>query len=1058
MSGVESAALRLGSAVVGQVARTWLGRKRAEVRRGADLTELIGFRFGGLRERDRRGLHRRLDEVAEHVGDRLEQLCDREFAALPEHERVAALDAVADALAEADLSDTALLGADLDPVRLARRVRRQVPPAAPRTGLGEVGRALFDRALDDGCVQLVHLVRELPEYDARLAEESLRRATGILAEVREVLDRLPVTSLDAPSGTDHDEAFRRRYLDLLARHHDDLELIGVSVRNFRPRTRLSVAYLSLTVSGGLPKPDHHEHWLTGHDDRARSLRVEAALSLTQRTLVRGDAGSGKSTLLRWIAVRAARGDFGPDLASWNDRVPVLIKLRSHAGGALPRPEDFLDEPDGPMPGPAPEGWMHRQLTAGRVVLLVDGVDELTAAERPKVRRWLDALLTSYPDTRIVITSRPAAAGTKWLRSEGFTTVDLEQLTPGDVREFLRRWHDALLAADTGALPFSRAEVEQQHRGLLAKLDARPHLRSLARSPLMCAMLCALNLDRGGELPRDRKGLYEAALEMILDRRDSVREIPSTVALEYRDKLVLLQELAFWLNLNGRAELPREQALALLAAKTAEPEAVLTHLIERSGVIREPAEGRVDFVHRTFQEFLAARKAADESHVGLLVQKAHSDQWRETVIMSAGLLNRRGRADLLNGVLDRADSGRPKPRRRLRLLAAACRESAHDLPPEVSDRLDAAIGALVPPRSHRESQSLATIGEPVLDRLPDDLSALTEAQAAATVRTVALVNGPEALHKLSRFAADERAAVQRELAERWPLFEPESYARSVLANAPLDGGDLFVREWGLLPHLHHVRELADLNVSVTGSGEHGLSPLSHARHLSALSLHDAGEISLRPLEEHLGLQSVMLDTRVRFHDLDVLSGLRQLTDLVLVQQAPFEDLSFLEGCPPLRGLALSSKPLDVDYGPAASIKSLYYLHVYNVHRASALRPFSTHKGLNSLSVSTSDTSGLAEVLPNFTGIRELYVFMGSLTDLEPLPSMELAKLVLSRHPPTLDLTPVRSMSSLRDLHLSYCDGLDLAPLADLDLRLKLHRRGTYRGLDQLGPGVRVTWIR
>ncbi|WP_433871630.1 NACHT domain-containing protein [Saccharopolyspora sp. CA-218241] len=786
MSGVEGAALRLGSAVVGQVARTWLGRKRTEVRRGADLTDLIGFRFGGLRERDRRGLHRRLDEVAEHVGDRLEQLCDREFAALPEHERVAALDAVADALAEADLSDTALLSADLDPLRLAGQVRRQVP-TEPGAGLGEAGRALFDRALDDGCAQLVHLVRELPEYDARLAEESLRRATAVLAEVQEVLDRLPATSLEAPSGTDHDEAFRRRYLDLLARHHDDLELIGVSVRNFRPRTRLSVAYLSLTVRGNLPARAGHEHWFPDHDDRARSLRAEAALSLARRTLVRGEAGSGKTTLLRWIAVHAARGDFGPHLTEWNGCVPVLVKLRSYAGRSLPRPEEFLAEPGCPPTGPVPEGWMHRQLLAGRALLLVDGVDELTTTERPKVRRWLDALLTSYPDTRIVITSRPAAAGTKWLRSEGFTTVDLEQLTPGDVREFLDRWHAALLAADTGSLPFSRTEVEQQHRALLAKLYARPHLRSLARSPLMCAMLCALNLDRGGELPRDRKSLYEAALEMVLDRRESLREIRSSVALEYRDKLVLLQELAFWLNLNGRSEIPRDRAIVLLAAKSAEPEANLDHLIERSGVIREPAEGRIDFVHRTFQEFLAARKAADESHVGLLVDKAHSDQWRETVVMAAGLLNRRGRADLIDGVLDRADSGKPRLRRRLRLLAATCRESAHDLPPEASARLDGAIGALLPPRSRRESQSLATIGDTMLDRLPDDLRALTDAQAAATVRTVALINGPEALHKLSCFAEDGRPRVQVELTEAWPLFEPESYARSVLADAPLFGG-------------------------------------------------------------------------------------------------------------------------------------------------------------------------------------------------------------------------------------------------------------------------------
>jgi len=56
-------------------------------------------------------------------------------------------------------------------------------------------------------------------------------------------------------------------------------------------------------------------------------------------------------------------------------------------------------------------------------------------------------------------------------------------------------------------------------------------------------------------------------------------------------------------------------------------------VERTGIIREPFVNRIDFTHRTFQEFLAARAALDEGDIGMLVQSGHNDQWREVVLLA-----------------------------------------------------------------------------------------------------------------------------------------------------------------------------------------------------------------------------------------------------------------------------------------------------------------------------------------------------------------------------------------------------------------------------------------
>jgi NACHT domain len=424
----------------------------------------------------------------------------------------------------------------------------------------------------------------------------------------------------------------------------------------------------------------------------------------------------------------------------------------------------------PLVDVLPEGWVHRQLGSGRVLLLVDGVDELVPAQRPAVRRWLRGLLTEYPRLRVVVTSRPGAADRGWLAAEKFAPVLLERMSPLDVAAFCRRWHDAMRdAAQRSAvtLPCRVDELPEYERALLRQLDGRRHLRELVSSPLLCAMLCALNLDRRQQLPPDRMALYRDALALLLERRDAEREVPASriVVLDAGSKLAILQHVAWRLSLAGPAELPREDVLELVARAVARmPNVeysaadVLQHLLDRSGVIREPVLGRVNFVHRTLQEYLAAKEAVEDQTVDALVTRAHLDQWWETIVMAVGHATPERRAVLLNGVLNRADA-EPKHRRRLRLLAAACLDTAQMVDPEVTSRVEAAVDELVPPRGQNETPSLALAGGRVLRRLPSALDGLSDASAAACVKTAALIGGHEALRLLARWAPDPRRAVR-----------------------------------------------------------------------------------------------------------------------------------------------------------------------------------------------------------------------------------------------------------------------------------------------------------
>ncbi|WP_399476872.1 hypothetical protein [Streptomyces sp. TRM68367] len=73
-------------------------------------------------------------------------------------------------------------------------------------------------------------------------------------------------------------------------------------------------------------------------------------------------------------------------------------------------------------------------------------------------------------------------------------------------------------------------------------------------------------------------------------------------------------------------------LPALPAAAAQGDAgqILRHLVVRSGLLREPGAGTVEFVHRTFQDHLGAKTAVEDGDFGLLVRGAADTQWADVV--------------------------------------------------------------------------------------------------------------------------------------------------------------------------------------------------------------------------------------------------------------------------------------------------------------------------------------------------------------------------------------------------------------------------------------------
>ncbi|GGQ11248.1 ATP-binding protein [Streptomyces griseomycini] len=941
----ETAALRLGTAVANAAGKLWLGGKQQEQERLLSMEELVRVRVRGVRLQ--REVRQQFEQITNAVFDRLEPFLKHAFQSLEEGGRQAVIDGVVDTFTRADLSDEALLAANAHPAELIRYITGST--SAP-VGLSEAESRLYEVLFAECVEYYVRIVRSLPVFEERAAGELLARTATLGAEVAGILERLPDRSLFAPDGTDHDTAFRRRYLELVSRDLDEVELFRqTSDQATAPRVRLSVAYVSLRATGDdgkrqrvaryLPpvRPDM-SYWEEAGGESS-GMRVEAALSGAPRVLLRGEAGSGKTTLLRWLAIMAARGAFKGELADWNGLTPIFIKLREYSGRTPPNPEAMLDGIAGPITGIMPRGWVERQLDGGKVLLLIDGVDELLDRERRGVRDWLRKLLGQYGGVRVVVTSRPAAASADWLCREEFAALHLDRMTPPDLAAFVRQWHQAVRELG-GELPCAVDELPQYEHSLLTSLKDRAHLQSLAGTPLLAAMLCAMHLNRGRQLPRDRMELYRNALHTLVHDRDADRNVPSAVdsKLSLSDKLVILRDLAWRLSDNNRSETDLERAAAYVAAKlramrhldVLDGDQVLEQLRHRSGILRSPAEGRVDFVHRTFQEYLAAEEAAEEDRIGNLVGRAHLDLWRETIIMVAGHANTRQREELLGGILDRAKE-EARHARTLRLLAAACQETLPSVSSGLADRLDEAVTKLLPARRQTDPPALAAVGSSLLRWLPRSLGQLTEKAAKQTVRTVALIGGEKSREILAGYVGDERKGVIDELIRAWDYFDADAYVDDVLSRLPLAEREVSINHSGqlrvasqldLLTHVrieHPVRELGFL------------AEFPPLRQLWVSAMREEADLSV--LQAHPDLEQLLLFGTGSVRGLSILSGLKKLSWLALPVSEGL-DLATLRLNSKLWFLSLSRIEAKDDLRPLTELAGLRDLHLVGVDKVMA----------------------------------------------------------------------------------------------------------------------------
>lgn len=832
------------------------------------------------------------------------------------------------------------------------------------------------------------------------------------------------------------------YTRLVREKSHKIRLFGLDLREDDQTYDLMTGFVDLTVETA-DRTERSPSLPDQSSERISWNRMDTLVKERSRVLLEGPAGSGKSTLMQWLTLTWLN-------TPGDTPTPFLIRLREFTAGqtlTLPRPVDFITILAPPYSGRLP-GWELEVLADGWAAVLVDGIDEIPEQLRDEALQWLADLANAYPRAYFVVTTRPAGLAEPWRRclveAYDFTKATINPMSTEQVSTFIDRWHQAA----AGRPHADSEELQEGGESLKQAIRWRRDLSHITTTPLLCAMVCALYRADNRALPRNRTALYERACAMLLEKRDTQQRIQTfPVALTREQIEPFLTEIALWMLINKQRSIPRADALGLVAEvlprvqiHDAPPkwkpdaEEFLRHIVVRAGVLQEPTMELLEFVHPSFQDFLAAKGVFQKSYLAHLIENAHDPMYQDVAVMAVShAQNDRDRQDeLLERLIERAQRD-GKQKRQLHLLAAACIADAAMVDPKWVKLVQQKNKTFLPPRSNREAQVLADAGEFTLDLLADvgRSRRFTTAEAAATTEAIGLLGGGgEVGMRILRTLAERFGSrISWELATAWhQVPDPQEFLDKVLVHGDFSTTCIQINSPELVPLLPALPGLRSLGLP--GALNEGLPSLS----IKMLRT-DGFRLAALPDLPHLN------ELELESADIPFLARIPRFQQLAMltIRNNPAPDLVPLTALPRLVSLTiLGARRLDL--APLATIRTLSRLTLSTAEPVD-LTPLAGLWNLSYLSLAEAPSQGCksSKALQNISTLRINHLHSGTERTFPRLTDV-------TTRSTTHDTDDLAGFSRLTTLALFGVDRIDAGPLAaiphlrQLDLRTAVNVGG------------------
>jgi predicted NACHT family NTPase len=338
-----------------------------------------------------------------------------------------------------------------------------------------------------------------------------------------------------------------------------------------------------------------------------------------RIIVLGKAGSGKSCLLQSIALQYCR------LSEEESKLPIYISLSQMVPSLIAYEQDTdvvtwlcstLSRHFTELPDLWQGDFWHWLLQSGKVVFLLDGLDELSRVSREKVNQIITQLSQNYHEITIVMATRLGTLNTFY---PNFYPVTISELSNPQIEQFADKWFNNIAPLVSESLQHSSNSVIlcQFTDELFQRKNQR--FLDLARTPLILHLLCLSFCERR-QFPKNRARFYEYIIEVFLVQWNYFRCFDREQTLLVADELVeILSQIAFSGFIEGRVSFDKSSILLSLSnylihhptlsqvdnIRTISYK-VLEDFLVRYGLLIEVAKGIYSFAHCAIQEFFCAR--------------------------------------------------------------------------------------------------------------------------------------------------------------------------------------------------------------------------------------------------------------------------------------------------------------------------------------------------------------------------------------------------------------------------------------------------------------------
>lgn len=337
----------------------------------------------------------------------------------------------------------------------------------------------------------------------------------------------------------------------------------------------------------------------------------------RRVLIMGEGGSGKSTGLLRVALELAR----KGVASDQYIVPILIKATELARAKPANLTSYCDEMAKSIVATKKSCFSAKDLTEGKVILLVDGLDEVASTSD---KEWVAATLvqfsTDFPKCQVIATARPYKV---FADLHDLKTFEEYRVSPISWKQAEKIVH---------AVGNRKKLSVQTSNELLRRLEK---IHGFELNPLLVTVFAATTDYSKQDLPANITELFKKFTELMLGRWDEEKGLSLQFHAPLKD--FILQKIAFHMHSKKLTSISRIEAESVATQELlnrghdANGQNLLSEVFDRSGLFRIHG-GSIEFRHHLLQEFFAGRGIPSAEYIGQIIT---SEWWKRAIVFYFG---------------------------------------------------------------------------------------------------------------------------------------------------------------------------------------------------------------------------------------------------------------------------------------------------------------------------------------------------------------------------------------------------------------------------------------